>query len=478
MPAFANPITCSIETQGANSVLRCLGANGRPARMWPAQENNVTVEFGLTLLGCPVPTIDGDLEDADGAIACVQAMYGLEAGPLSRVDFNAIYGAGRAGRNPEGARRFMEARGYRTGQARAAEQEAQRPPDFTAHANHPDAAAFTYPTDRNSLLSAEVDSVAWRSGRQAGGGVQTRWADPDALSGRTLAVFEGDVPRFLARFGNDGVSITSPDGDTVMAGRTTRNGLPCLVVQDLFDNECLGIVLQSGGNATQPWTMRAAFQTDHHRIGGFPVPLPFGRAVEDVALWEASVGQRSAEREGVAATLASDEALDALPLDGLTSGFAAMMASTYEEPASFSAASESYARLPFIAYHHTFASVCRENSAEPFQVYELYDRVLRDFSAIPYQRYRIYETVVVSRTPIQTRYFDRYAAAMAELPQALLNDSVGGDREVTLVDLMERQNRQINMLIGNTSLLLERIGCAGPTVDRLEENLAASFDLR
>ncbi len=116
-------ITCSVEAQGAERVLTCLGKTVRALPLWPATRNNINLEFGLTLLGCAVPKIDGDLSDAEEAIACVQNMFGLPAGELSRNDSHYITGAGGVTNSREEALDYLATRGYRPVGARVAQTE-------------------------------------------------------------------------------------------------------------------------------------------------------------------------------------------------------------------------------------------------------------------------------------------------------------------------------------------------------------------
>ena len=124
-PAFsqAKNFTCSVETQAAESVLTCLNENGTPARLQPVMRNNINLEFGLTLLGSAVPVIDGDLSDADDAIACVQDIFGLTPGPLSPLDAHRITGVGGVVDNRKDAFRYMATRGYRPAGARISKTE-------------------------------------------------------------------------------------------------------------------------------------------------------------------------------------------------------------------------------------------------------------------------------------------------------------------------------------------------------------------
>ncbi|MBL1268954.1 MAG: hypothetical protein COA87_014620 [Halomonas sp.] len=106
--------TCSVEVQGEESKLTCLNENGTPASFHyqAALQNRIYLEYGLTLLGCAVPKIDGDLHDADDSIACVQNMFGLPPGELSRDDAHYISAAAGNSHSRERALDYLATRGY------------------------------------------------------------------------------------------------------------------------------------------------------------------------------------------------------------------------------------------------------------------------------------------------------------------------------------------------------------------------------
>jgi len=108
-----------VKAQGAGSVLACSNENGNPARLQTVVRNNVNLEFGLTLLGCAVPKIDGDLSDADGAIACVQNMFGSTPGPL----LHYVTSLGGNAHSREQALSYMDSRGFRPVAARVTQTE-------------------------------------------------------------------------------------------------------------------------------------------------------------------------------------------------------------------------------------------------------------------------------------------------------------------------------------------------------------------
>ena len=115
-------LTCSVEVQGEESKLACLNENGTPAsfHFQAALQNRIYLEYGLTLLGCAVPKIDGDLSDAGDAVACVQNMFGLPPGELSRDDAHYISAAAGNAPSRERVLDYLATRGYHLDNAHGA----------------------------------------------------------------------------------------------------------------------------------------------------------------------------------------------------------------------------------------------------------------------------------------------------------------------------------------------------------------------
>ena len=115
-------LTCSVEVQGEESKLACLNENGTPAsfHFQAALQNRIYLEYGLTLLGCAVPKIDGDLSDAGDAVACVQNMFGLPPGELSRDDAHYISAAAGNASSRERVLDYLATRGYHLDNAHGA----------------------------------------------------------------------------------------------------------------------------------------------------------------------------------------------------------------------------------------------------------------------------------------------------------------------------------------------------------------------
>lgn len=163
----AASIACSVATQETEKVLQCFNDDGTPARLRPPLRDTVNLEFGLFLLGCNVSKIDGDLNDADEAIACVQAMFGLTPGPLSRVDANRISSLGRVVHSREDALRYMATRGYHPIEVQVAQTEAPPPAELQASAAAEHDSEFPYlPQDKARYFTRILQGDA-RAGNSA-----------------------------------------------------------------------------------------------------------------------------------------------------------------------------------------------------------------------------------------------------------------------------------------------------------------------
>ena len=105
---------------------------------------------------------------------------------------------------------------------------------------------------------------------------------------------------------------------------------------------------------------------------------------------------------------------------------------------------------------------------------------LEDFSYVPFQKYEVWGSYVADAFPVQSDYFDTFTTGMAEFPAASFKDWTAplGGPDIEFVDMMILSEREFAGWATSFATLLERIGCAGPTTDRLERNLLAAFELR
>ena len=133
-----------------------------------------------------------------------------------------------------------------------------------------------------------------------------------------------------------------------------------------------------------------------------------------------------------------------------------------------------------LAAHRAYAQSCSDEFDGPSLNFEVIGYGLEDFSYVPFQKYEVWGSYVADAFPVQSDYFDTFTTGMAEFPAASFKDWTAplGGPDIEFVDMMILSEREFAGWATSFATLLERIGCAGPTTDRLERNLLAAFELR
>ena len=475
----ASPLTaqtpdlqCEAAPFGNNRIkITCVDSTGAIARATGRQIQHLYMQQALRQYGCPIPALDGVSEPPPEAVDCFHEKFG-RSGPLTDPERRALEAAGVFATEEMMTRALT--------QRRITPAEDIDPGiTFAKTIDHPDGAKFIHPTSQESWMGGGIELLGWTSSRRsAEGAVRIRWADPQAFEGRVMAAFEGDAPRFLVEFGPDGATVSTPEApEGEWTAYETRTGFTCVPDPGTFAGECLGITLQQPDLTAGNWRMRPAI---HITDNGTTRPLPFGDFVEGRERWDAAVAALGADRAETLASLDAGAELDALPLDGIESRTADLIARTYETPARFNDEVLTLQRLPFIAYHRAYAAACAKAFDGPSRPFRVIAYGLQDSSYVPFQKYEVWGSYVADEFPVRSDHFDAFATGMAEFPAASFQDwtaPIGGP-DIEFVDMMILSERNFAGWATAFATLLDRIGCAGPTTDRLERNLLAAFERR
>ena len=465
-------LTCEAELFGANrNKITCVDPSGAIARATGAQMQHLYMQQALRQFDCPVPVLDGVSEPSQEAVDCFHEKFG-RPGPLTDAERRALEAAGVFSTEE------MMTRALTSRRIKAAE-DIDPGITFAKTIDHPDGALFIHPASQESWMGGGIELLGWTSSRRSSeGAVQIRWADPQAFDGRTLAAFEGDAPRFLVEFGTQGATVSTPEApDGEWTAYETRTGFTCVPDPGEFTGECLGITLQRPDLPAEPW--RNSSGNSHHGQGHHATPA-IRRLRRRTRGWDAAVATLGADRAETQASLDGGAELDALPLDGIANSAARIIARTYDAPARFNDEMLTAQRLPFIAYHRAYAQTCADAFDGPSRPYQVIAYGLEDFSYVPFQKYEVWGSYVADEFAVQSDYFDAFATGMAEFPAASFKDWTAplGGPDIEFVDMMILSEREFAGWVRSFATLIERIGCAGPTTDRLERNLLAAFELR
>lgn len=457
----------------------CFDETGERVRLNRGQMRDLGRHQGVRAVGCSTRELSpGVVTEAE--IACIQRLFGLAEVPPDD-EFWRLLDTMKSGDRDQ-AMKFAKRIGYEPGNggpAAARAKEIAKIDPVAIVTGRDDAAKYRHPVASEEWGGASVDSLEQALTRGGGMWVATRWPDLPDMAGLTISVIEDGKPLLTAEFGPEGGRVEDAQGRIHEADYDSKGGFDCIPAVALLKGGCLGIAVQRPIDAEGPWLLRAAMR-------GKSGPILFGDLSEgrdafDHALGSHAIAQAATEAERAAqlAQLANGEMLDRLPVDGVDPGDAWYMQAVYQNPVAPEAEYESVARLPFLAFHGSYAQVCRDDFDGDPRIWRSVQTRLIESGDVPGSAYRIYEEYVAAEIPVQASYYTTFAAGMDGFLGNTLKDGARNAKThyPLFADFLEMVIVELQKTQISYASLIEHIGCKGPTIDRLERNLSLGYNM-
>lgn len=339
---------------------------------------------------------------------------------------------------------------------------------------HPDGALFIHPKHKRTWDAAAFGDLQGALSGSRAIPAEARWPDLSTMDGREYSVLQKRSPFLLVRFTSNGGQIELPDGEVYTATVDRQGGFDCIPGIPVMQGKCLGIVMQAPPGGRGVWRLRPAFRGDQG-------PVLFGEIVEGRHAFDEAVSAPSPARTTEPqqpVRLPADELAAALPLNGVDPSVAYYAERIYSAPAAPEAEFASQARIPFLAYHATYAQVCADNFDGDPRIWRDYGERLVDSSDVPGNRFRIYEEYIRSEMPVQADAYQQFSLGIDEWRSGwMLESSRAQTYYPFLADYLAMLDRRFAEWGEGWKQVISITGCQGPTVDKLEANLSASHSM-
>ena len=449
----------------------CVDESGNRVRLNRGQIRDHRRTQTLKTLGCSTRAI-GTGPVTDPEINCFQRFFGLNEGPLDEVSRDLLDRliAGSLEQNLKIARRLNHVPG-------GGLDETGRPTGaidpLKIVRGHPDAALFVHPARSRVADATAFGDLADVTSGKPGLWAEVRWPDLPDFAGREFSVTGKGFPLFVFRLKENVGEIETPGGSVHSASYQRNGEFVCVPGGDALQGRCVGLAVQYPPGGRAAWQMRPAL----HGKQGIIVfgTLSEGREAFDLAV---SSPPSSISTERTIQRVPDDKMAETLPLDGVEGWVAHYVNQIYKAPVAPDTEFFSQARIPFLAYHGVYAQVCTQEFDGQSTIWRDIGERLVESSDVPGNRYRVYEKYIMSEMPIQSDYYQQFALGIEEWRGGWLRESSRAQKYYPFfVDFLAMLQKRFDEWGEGWRQVIAVTGCKGPTVDRLEKNLAESYEM-